>query len=126
MFKVDATFKPDPAFQQAYDAAKTQALEMTGEAIRSDLILSQTMPFDTGDLQNLLTFVDYEQAAKGLVAVVSQGPYARRLYFHPEYNFQRGKNPFAGGRWLDPYLEGGAKASLPKDAFTQVIGKLLK
>lgn len=28
-------------------------------------------------------------------------PYARRLYYHPEYNFSTEKNPQAGGYWFE-------------------------
>ena len=28
-------------------------------------------------------------------------PYARRLYYHPEYNFAKDKNPEAGGYWFE-------------------------
>lgn len=28
-------------------------------------------------------------------------PYARRLYYHPEYNFSKEHNPQAGGLWFE-------------------------
>lgn len=28
-------------------------------------------------------------------------PYARRLYYHPEYNFSQEKNPDAGAYWFE-------------------------
>jgi hypothetical protein len=28
-------------------------------------------------------------------------PYARRLYYNPEYNFSKDKNPNAGGLWFE-------------------------
>ena len=34
-------------------------------------------------------------------------PYARRLYYHPEYHFNKEHNPNAGGKWLAPWLKGG-------------------
>lgn len=86
--------------------AQVQALEMTGDQLLGDLRNSQTMPFDTGNLQNDQTYVDYEKSADGKVSIVSDTPYARRLYFHPEYNFQQGKNPNAGAGWFDPYIDG--------------------
>ena len=40
--------------------------------------------------------------------VVWQTPYARRLYYHPEYNYQG--SPRRGGYWVDRMLqEGGLK-----------------
>lgn len=66
------------------------ALLDTAEAVKTDLIQSQTMPFRTGNLQNDNTFVDDERVKNGIVKIVSDTPYARKLYFHPEYNFYRG------------------------------------
>ena len=59
------------------------------------------MPFDTGNLQNESTFIDTSQSDK--VSIVSSTPYARRLYFHPEYNFKRGNNANAGGKWFESF-----------------------
>lgn len=86
--------------------AQRQALEMTGQQVLNDLRDSQTLPFDTGNLQNESTFMDDSNADKGSVSIVSDTPYARRLYFHPELNFQKGKNPNAGGEWFEPYISG--------------------
>lgn len=86
-----------------------ECLILTGEAIRDNLIESQTMPFDTGHLQNDSTFVDSKDAKSGKVYIISDTPYARRLYFHPEYNFQTVHNPNAGGMWFEPYLNGSKK-----------------
>lgn len=87
----------------------SKALIETGDAVKTDLMQSQTMPFDTGALQNRSTFVDSSQAKKGKVYVVSDEPYARRLYFHPEYNFQTTNNPNAGAEWFEPYIFGSKK-----------------
>ena len=86
--------------------AQRQALEMTGQQVLNDLRDSYTMPFDTGNLQNESTFMDDSNSAKGNVGIVSDTPYARRLYFHPELNFQKGKNPNAGAEWFEPYISG--------------------
>lgn len=101
------------------DRAKIKALEMTGEAIHTDLVQSQTMPRKTGALQNESTFVDTSNSNRGSVQIVSSTPYARRLYFHPEYNFYTGENPHAGGEWFAPYLAGGEKQNFAPNAFKQ-------
>ena len=87
-------------------AAPQLALMKTAEAVRTDLLSTQTMPFDVGTLQNDQTQPETENVSNGVARVVSDTPYARRLYFHPEYNFQTGENPGAGGRWFDPYTNG--------------------
>ena len=100
--------------------AHRQALEMTGQQVLNDLRNEQTMPFDTGNLQNEQTYVDDSKSSKGVVSIVSDAPQARRLYFHPEYNFQQGKNPNAGAGWFDPYIDGN-KAKQVKQWFKQFV-----
>lgn len=85
------------------------ALIKTADALKTNLVQSQTMPFDTGALQNRSTFIDDSQSSQGVVSIVSDTPYARRLYFHPEYNFRQDKNPNAGGMWFEPYINGDKK-----------------
>ena len=84
------------------DGAQFTALAETGDATLTELRDRGVMPFDTGNLQNDSTFVD--DSEKGRVSIVSSTPYARRLYFHPEYNFRRGNNSRAGGKWFDSFL----------------------
>ena len=84
------------------DRAQLDALAMTADATLTELRDRQTMPFDTGNLQNDSTFVDDSQ--KTTVSIVSSTPYARRLYFHPEYNYRRGNNASAGGKWFESFL----------------------
>ena len=84
------------------DGAQYEALAQTGDATLTELRDRGVMPFDTGNLQNDSTFVD--DSEKGRVSIVSSTPYARRLYFHPEYNFRRGNNSRAGGKWFDSFL----------------------
>ena len=84
------------------DNAQFEALAQTADATLTELRDRQTMPFDTGNLQNDSTFVDDSQRDK--VSIVSSTPYARRLYFHPEYDYRRGNNASAGGKWFDSFL----------------------
>lgn len=105
-----------PRIRQLTQAAIT-ALEQTGEALHTEVVQAQVMPFDTGHLEEDATFVDYSDSADGIVRIVSSTPYARRLYYHPEYNFQTDENPFAGGEWFEPWLPGGVNQDFVKDAF---------
>lgn len=100
--------------------AQRQALEMTGQQVLNDLRNAQTMPFDTGNMQNDQTYADDSKSANGVVSVVTDVPQARRLYFHPEYNFQTGKNPDAGAGWFEPYLNGN-KTNKVKQWFKQFM-----
>ena len=98
------------------DNAQRQAFEKTADATLTELRDRQVMPFDTGNLQNDSTFIDTSQSDK--VSIVSATPYARRLYFHPEYNFKRGNNANASGKWFDSFLN--------DDFIATAYAKLLK
>ena len=88
-FSVSSKIKLNMPVVKQLDRAKQQALEQTGDALLTRVKNKQVMPFDTSILQDDSTAVDYSQSAKGIVKIVSDTPYARRLYFHPEYNFSR-------------------------------------
>lgn len=88
------------------------------------MVQAQVFPFDTGNLQNESTFVDYSEAKDGKVALISSTPYARRLYYHPEYNFQTKENPNAKGRWYEDWMQGGSKADFAPKAFKQLYKKV--
>lgn len=92
-----------------------RALEMTAEAVHTDVVQAQVLPRDTGALTTN-TFVESKDAAKGRVMIVCQTNYARRLYFHPEYNFSKAENPNARGKWFDDWISGNKK-NFARDAF---------
>lgn len=94
----------------------------TCDDLKTDLQQSQTMPFDTGTMQNTKTFVDDSKVKQGKVSIATEGPYARRLYFHPEYNFRTDKNPNAGGLWFEPYITGNKKM-MPQILFVKLVKK---
>lgn len=100
------------------DGAQYTALAMTGDATLTELRDRGVMPFDTGNLQNDSTFVDDSQKDK--VSIVSSTPYARRLYFHPEYNFKRGNNASAGGKWFDSFLND----NFIRDAYAKLLKRI--
>ena len=105
--KITVKTTVDTAKLAAIDAAAQRAMALTAEVIHGQVAQAQVMPFRTGHLQNESTFVDTSGAAEGHVDIVSATPYARRLYFHPEYNFDTTNNPNAGGQWFAPWAAGG-------------------
>lgn len=88
------------------EKAAVRALEKTGEALHTEVVQATVVPRDTGNLQNEAFFVDMLESAEGEVALVHSTPYARRLYFHPEYHFHTDKNPEARGEWYEPWISG--------------------
>jgi hypothetical protein len=85
------------------------ALNNTAEAIQADVVDKAVMPFDVGTLQDSL-FVDDSMLGFGKATIVASTPYARRLYYHPEYNFQTKNNRYAGGKYFEPWTSEGKYA----------------
>ena len=105
--------------------AQIVALEQTAEKLIDEVREAQVMPRDTGHLQGDATSLDRSRSADGTVAIVTQTPYARRLYFHPEYNFRKSPNPNAQGKWLEPWISGSEKDFCQKEftrRFKQIGG----
>ena len=117
--QVKSTVKMNfPRIKQLTQAAVT-ALEMTAEALHTEVVQAQVMPFDTGHLEEDSFFADYKECGQGKATLVVNTPYARRLYFHPEYNFQTDENPNAKGHWFEDWLPGGSKADFVPKAFKE-------
>ena len=121
--QVKSTIKLNMARINELSQAAVRALELTAEALHTEVVQAQVMPFDTGHLEEDATFVDYSNSQNGKVTLVSSTPYARRLYYHPEYNFQTKENPNANGKWLDDWLPGGGEADFAPNAFKRFYKK---
>lgn len=143
MIGVSSRVRLNMSVLQALDDAAVEALEQTAEALHTEVVQAQVMPFDSpetvmervygkrgqfakngreykgklvkktvqkgGTLQNESTFVDNSDNSNGRVSIISSTPYARRLYFHPEYHFDKEENPNAQGRWYEPWISGKEK-----------------
>lgn len=99
------------------DKAIEESLAKTGEALKTEVVIAQVVPFDTGATQNS-GFVDDSEKSKGKVSLNYSTPYARKIYFHPEYNFQTKENKNAQGEWLESYVSGKNK-NFAQDAFAR-------
>lgn len=103
------------------DEAAKRALEQTAEAVHTEVVQAQVIPFAEGHLQNDSTFVDSSDLANGHVDLASSTPYARRLYYHPEYRFSKENNVNAGAGWFDDWAEGGANESFAGETFAALF-----
>lgn len=106
--KSKVTIKLDRAKINTLINAKNKALEETTEAILSDIKTSAVVPKDTGELERS-GFVDLSRLDDGITSINFDTPYARRLYWHPEYNFRQDKNVNAQGKWMQSYVDGNNK-----------------
>lgn len=118
----------DQAKMEKLTQAARQALVMTAEAMRSDVIASQVVPKDVGTLERS-AYIDRGSLGQGKTGVGFNTPYARRLYWHPEYNFRTDKNPNAQGKWMQTYIDGEKKDFAQKQFmkfFRRLAGRLIK
>lgn len=103
------------------------SLETVG-ALRTEIIGAQVIPKDQGDLEESTGAVDQFEQGDDIHTTVNLGDtaYARRLYFHPEYNFQTVNNPNAQGLWAQPWLPGGDLESFIPSTFARRMEDKLK
>ncbi len=101
------------------------ALLDTAEAIKTDLIQSQTMPFESGVMQNDSTYVDDKRIIKGIARIVVDTVYSRKVYFDPEINIHQDKNPNAKQFYFDDYII-GEKKNLPIKYYAQMLKRRQK
>lgn len=119
--QVKSTVRIDAGKLKRIAKAQVSALEKTAEALHTEIVQAQVMPRDTGALQNESTFVDYSRTNRGSASIVSSTPYARRLYYHPEYDFSTDENPNARGKWFEPWMKGGEHEDFVKDIYKRCL-----
>lgn len=124
VFEVSSTINLNFGLLRQLDSNSQKALEMTTDALLTEVKNAEVMPFELGTLQNENTFTDYSNSANGVTSIVSSTPYARRLYFHPEYNFSKLEHAFAGGKWFEPWLKGGTRQNFCSETFAVIYRRL--
>lgn len=118
-----------PAAVKSLTKAQLTAAKMTAEQMWHEKVTDAMVPLDEGTLQNVSTYIDSSKATNGLVTIVHDIPYAQRLYYHPEYNFDKTINANAQGEWWNDWLEGDKKlrpVKLFKIFYKKVTGGLVK
>jgi len=117
MMKIKGKLKLNPQAIKKIEDAAIKALPMTMEAMKTEVNNMQVVPKETGNLEE-----SAKTGVEGNKGYISYNtPYARRLYYHPEYNFRTDKNPNAQGRWMDSFIHGPKK-----DWLTKAYGEFLK
>ena len=143
MMKVNSKVNLNMSVIHNLSRAGIEASEQTAEALHTEVIQAQVVPRMDGALQGESFFVDYSQSQFGKVSLVHAEPYARRLYFHPEYKFNKGPweetikhkdgsvshkkhdgNPNAKGKWFEDWEPGGEKADFAPNAFVKFYKEL--
>ncbi len=123
MIKVNSRVKLNlPKIKQLSKAA-VLALEQTAEELHQDIVQEQVVPRDTGTLQGEAFFVDKRESSSGKVGLIHSTPYARRIYYHPEYNFSKVENPNARGKWFEPWIN-GEYSDFCRDTYKKIYRRL--
>ncbi|HFI0420638.1 TPA: hypothetical protein ACGOW9_001850 [Streptococcus suis] len=121
---VKSTVTFDMGVIQKLEKAQILALEQTTEFLHTEIVQAQVVPFDQGTLQGDAMAPDYSNASVGQTSIVHSTAYARRLYYHPEYEFQTTTNPNAKGKWFEDWLPGGNKADVASKAYGKLYKKI--
>lgn len=122
-------FKWYPGAEAGLTRKVSKALGETAKDVQRDVIDSQTMPFadkkyeHSGAMQGSLVVVPPDEG--GVAQVVATSWMAKRMYLHPEFQFNRDTNSAAGGLWFDPYLERGSKRAFAAEKFAKHMKELL-
>ena len=113
------TFKLNHSAIKQLSESAQRALGATAEAVKTEVVNADVVPFDRGSLQGSMD-VDLTDLPNGTATITLSTPYARRLYFHPEYNFQKTNNPNAKGKWFEDWLAGGTEAKFAPETFKKL------
>lgn len=143
MIKVSSKVKLNMPKIKELTQAQVTALERTAELLHEEVVQARVVPRKDGALQGESFFVDNSRSAEGKVSLIHAEPYARRLYFHPEYHFHKGPweeewtdkegikhhvkhdgNPNAKGKWYADWLPGGKEADFAVEAFKKIYRRL--
>ena len=109
---VDSKIIINKSVLKQLEKSAIRALEITGDEVLGQIIEAQVVPMDVGTLQES-GYVNTDESNSGSVKIVFSTPYARRLYFHPEYNFRTDNNPNAKGYIKDSNVSGYFNGTTP-------------
>lgn len=121
---VKATFVANNKNINKLQQIQETALKMTADALLTEIVAMAVVPKDKGILERS-GFVD-ESQLNGLVAsIVFDTPYARRLYWNPQFNFRKDKNANAQGKWMEMFVTGERK-DFVKETYAKFLRQLSK
>lgn len=122
MAKIKVSVRINDKMLLRLSKSQRQAANLTMEAVKRDIEKAEVVPRDIGKLEESVKvktgFLD-----KGTVKISYNTPYARRLYYHPEYNFSQEENANAQGKWLETYIS-GEKEGYIKDTYEKIYKRL--
>ncbi len=116
----DAYFRFDDVGIKITNKKMKEALAKSVYELQGEIRDEQVIPRALGTLQGeAFTVIDHSQEKYMDMSFTT--PYARRLYYHPEYNFRTDQNPNAQGLWMRHWLKGGKYAGRLAEIFDKVL-----
>ena len=116
----DKVFRFDMAGIKFTERQMQDALAKATYVLQDEIREAQVIPRAEGTLQGT-GFTISDHAKEGYMDMGFSTPYARRLYFHPEYNFSTAENPNAKGMWMEDWIEGGKDADRLAEIFEGIL-----
>lgn len=124
MIKVSSSVKLNMPKIKKLTQVQITALEQTANLLHGEVKDAQVIPMDTGNLSGEAFFCDYSESQSGKVTLIHSTPYARRLYYHPEYEFRTDFHANAKGLWFEGWEAGGKEAEFAVKAYKQIYRRL--
>lgn len=124
MMRVNSRVKLNMPQIRQLTRAQVTALEQTAEVLHGEIKDAQVVPMETGNLTGEAFFCDYSESSKGKVTLVHSTPYARRLYFHPEYHFNKEFHANAKGKWFEDWEPGGKESDFAVKKYKELYRRL--
>jgi hypothetical protein len=116
----DTVFRFDDVGVKIVDKKMKDALAKATYVLQDEIREAQVIPRDVGTLQGE-AFTISDHSREKYMDMGFSTPYARRLYFHPEYNFRTDQNPNAQGEWMRDWLRGGSKENRLAEIFEGIL-----
>lgn len=120
-----APIKWYPGAREKFNRDVQASVNAAANAIANDLKSSGTMPYavddrgaEPGALQASVTAVPASGKSR-TAQVTTTAPYARKLYYHPDFQFEQGVNSQAQGFWYGQYMKKGVKRGFAKGVFAR-------
>ena len=106
--------------KKRFDEAVIKAVNKTAEDVLTNITMANVVPHKTGFLQRDSTDVLKAKNKDDSASIRWSATYAARLYYHPEYNFRKGRK----GRWADDWIN-GSKQDFVFKSYTKNLRKML-
>ncbi len=114
--KISVKISIDPNFKNVIEAEIEKAMRLTMEDFKREVVGSQTLPKDNGEMEKD-TFTVVEKSPNLIVgSLITDKPYARYQYYgmtkptddkpSRPLNYQTVNNPNARSKWLEEYEDG--------------------